>query len=254
MIAVRSSDHYQSIGMACALKVLPHLHPDSLVFIHDFYSRLEHYKGVLEYYVEVARVLAYRNGDPTQGPIDEPQGLIVLRRNASANFPVSEEEIHVKYAAVDWRYPFADPLVSPLAYFKYYTGFLRDLGMWSRPRNVDMLVRLVRLDILRMVVLYGVLLLVGRYWKGGVWAGPATERAKRGGERPSKAGSVPGGTRRGERRGGIGRSQSAARAIDMESGRAKGKSEPRFVETEAMKAANARRKARQGGGEMGKGS
>lgn len=62
--------------VACALRVLPQLHPTSLVFFHDFFLRPAHYAAVLAYYDEVARVVAHAG---VTGYTDAPMGLVVLR-------------------------------------------------------------------------------------------------------------------------------------------------------------------------------
>lgn len=140
-------------GLACALKVLPYLKPDSVVFIHDFYSRTKHYSTVLQYYVEVARVLAFRNRDESQGPIDEPQGLIVLRRAPNITIPLTAAQIDHIYDSIDWRFPFQTPLVSFRAYVTYWLSGV-DTGRWKRARTPDSLVRLVYSDVFRIFWLY----------------------------------------------------------------------------------------------------
>lgn len=142
--------------MACALKVLPHLKHDSLVFIHDFFTRTAHYAGVMDYYVEVARVLAFRNTDPWLGPVDEPQGLVVLRPRANLTLPLSDAQINAAYERIDWRYPFPPPLTSLGAILNYYLIRPLDTATWARARSPDHLIRLVRSDLLSLALLYGV--------------------------------------------------------------------------------------------------
>lgn len=62
--------------VACALRILPQLHPSSLIFFHDFFLRPAHYSVILQYYDEVSRVMAHVIPD---GYTDEPMGLVVLR-------------------------------------------------------------------------------------------------------------------------------------------------------------------------------
>lgn len=140
-------------GLACALKILPYLKPDSVVFIHDFYARTQHYGSLLRYYEEVARVRAVRNQDESQGPIDEPQGLIVLRRAANISFPLTTQHIDDIYDSVDWRIPFGPPLTSVHAYGVYLSTYF-DIGKWRRARTPRVLVSLVKKDVFRLVCLY----------------------------------------------------------------------------------------------------
>ncbi len=141
--------------MACAFKALSRLNADSLVFIHDFYARTSHYGGVMEYYIEVARVLATKNKFPDMGPIEEPQGLIVLRPKPEAvGLAFSDKEINKKYDAIDWGAPFAPPLASLSAYFNYYVLMSFDLSKWPRIRSVDGLLRSVWRDMFVVSVIY----------------------------------------------------------------------------------------------------
>jgi hypothetical protein len=43
--------------VACALRILPHLHADSVVFFHDWFLRPDHYTAVLAHYEEVSRIV-----------------------------------------------------------------------------------------------------------------------------------------------------------------------------------------------------
>ena len=209
--------------LACALRILPHLNNDSLVFIHDFYARLHLYGSVLKYYQEVARVLAYENKHIDMGPIDEPQGLVVLRKRGDVNSPVSQEEIDRLYETIDWREPFGEPLVSMAAHVRNAWWMGMDWGNWKRARNAQVLIELVRHDLLRMAFLYALVMMVLRNWdsvrtllgrnikEGGKDAGPEISSSASEGRR-------------------------AGRAIARED------NEIRFVETEGMKVASARRK------------
>lgn len=195
-------------GLACALKVLPYLKPDSLVFIHDFYARTKLYSAVLRYYDEVARVLAVRNQDASQGPIDEPQGLIILRRAdnlTASNSLLKPSEINAIYKSINWREPYGPPLTNLHGYMSYAMSTL-DFSTWSRARSPSALVLLVRNDMIRFIAMYVIISIVisayRRYMRP-----------------PSK-----------EKHEAINRRDAAL------------PSEPRFVETEAMKAASARRK------------
>lgn len=133
--------------MACALKVLPYLHDDSVVFVHDFYARTSHYAGLLSYYDEVGRVLATRNTDPQLGPIDEPQGLVVLRRRTNlTRTHLSPSEINDKYDAVDWRIPFGQPLDTLWAWLQELMTWT-DLSRWKRARHEVALAAMARQDL-----------------------------------------------------------------------------------------------------------
>lgn len=155
--------------MACALKVLPYLKKDSVVFIHDFYTRIDIYKGVLKYYDEVARVLATtENRDPRMGPIEEPQGLVVLRRKSSIedlDLPLTEDTIHKEYSSIDWRQGAPEPLTSMRAYFNYRFGYKAHLENWERPHNPENLLKLVKGDVLRIAFMYAILALLYRHRK-----------------------------------------------------------------------------------------
>jgi len=82
--------------MACAIKVLPYLRPNSIVFIHDFFSRPDLYAAVFTYYDEVSRIMSFAAPVPKH----VPQGLIALRMKASVTpdiLPVPDEEIESLY-------------------------------------------------------------------------------------------------------------------------------------------------------------
>jgi hypothetical protein len=148
--------------MACALKALEFMHNESLLFMHDFYTRNMQYAGVLDYFTEVARVLAQPNTDPRMGPIDEPQGLVVLRRKENAPKALTAAQIQAKYDIINWRYPYSRPLTSLAGYWNYYIVLSMDRGTWKRARNAKALVRLVQTDMLRLVFLYIFLALIAR--------------------------------------------------------------------------------------------
>lgn len=204
------------IGLACALKILPYLKPDSLVFIHDFYSRSKHYSAMLRYYIEVARVLAWRNQDATQGPIDEPQGLVVLRRadNVTGEMAhLNASAIDMIYESIQWHEPFGPPLTSMHGYVTYIVSFA-DFGKWSRARSPRALVYFVRKDMMRVVMLYIIAALVVTAYRRFVAPSPKAKQEELASSMAINTGMT-----------------SAART-----------NEPRFIETEAMKAASARRK------------
>lgn len=178
------------------------------MFIHDFYARTKQYGAVLRYYVEVARVLAVRNHDASQGPIDEPQGLIILRRadNLTANNSVLKpHEIDAIYKSINWREPFGPPLTNLHGYISYAMSTL-DFGTWSRARSPRALVRLVRNDILRAIAVYAIISIVIFAYRRCM-----TPLVKEKDETINRRNAT-------------------------------NSSEPRFIETEAMKAASARRK------------
>lgn len=153
--------------MACALKSLQYMTNDSVLFIHDFYTRNSQYGGVLQYFNEVGRVLAYPNTNRALGPIDEPQGLVVLRRKPSAPDALTPEEINAKYDSVDWRYPYPRPLNSVVGLWQFYFVNSVKPSLWRRARNPEALVGLVRLDMIRIGLLYFALrcyLLIAERW------------------------------------------------------------------------------------------
>lgn len=65
--------------VACALRILPMLTTNSLVFFHDYFARPQHYAAILPYYEEIARVVAH---GPVSGYSDDPMGLVVFRPHA----------------------------------------------------------------------------------------------------------------------------------------------------------------------------
>lgn len=93
--------------VACALRILPHLHDNSLVFFHDFFLRPVHYAHVLPYYEEIARVVAHA---PVTGYTDDPVGLLVLRpkKGFSGNnslADISEGRVHAIYDEYEEKGP-----------------------------------------------------------------------------------------------------------------------------------------------------
>eukprot|EP00177_Eucheuma_denticulatum_P005306 GFKZ01009649.1.p1 GENE.GFKZ01009649.1~~GFKZ01009649.1.p1 ORF type:complete len:551 (-),score=58.77 GFKZ01009649.1:1084-2736(-) len=95
--------------VACALRILPHLHDRSLVFFHDFFLRPVHYAHVLPYYEEIARIVAHA---PVTGYTDDPVGLLVLRprkgfTGSSSLADISEARIHAIYDTYEEKEPTA---------------------------------------------------------------------------------------------------------------------------------------------------
>lgn len=139
--------------MACALRALEFLKDDGVLILHDFYTRTKQYGGVLEYYDEVARVLAYDNQDERYGPIGEPQGIVVLRKKHGVK-KVGEKEILKKYAEVDWRYPFDQPLTTMRGVYDFFIGRTIDTSRWKRPRNAETMVDLVCWDVVKILAMF----------------------------------------------------------------------------------------------------
>jgi len=142
--------------VACALRVLAYLKEDSVVFLHDFYSRIPQYGVVLKYYEEVARIKAFRNTLPHDGPIDMPQGLIVLRPKSSAvGMNLSDEVIHSIYKSIPWRYPFHAPLHTVFDQL-HFRGIepATDLSKWRRFRSVNAALHIVYKDVAFMCLVY----------------------------------------------------------------------------------------------------
>lgn len=206
-------------GMACALKILPHLHNDSLVFVHDFYARLDHYSHILQYYTEVSRILAYQNSDPFQGPIDEPQGVVVLRRRPDFTLPPSTEQIDSYYDKMAWRELYAKHSTSILGRLMYKVRLLFDWGQWKRAYNPEQLTSFVVNDLVWLAAICGMVTFVYR-----------NVELLRG-----NRGSVTKATRKRER------SQSLSRSSDRTTP-SHSNGQVKYMETEGMKAANARRK------------
>ena len=232
--------------------MLPFLKDDGLVFIHDFYARLDHYSGVLPYYKEVARVLAISNTDESLGPLEEPQGLIVLRRSPNASYPVPPSEIDKLYEGINWRYPFGPPLTSLRGYLALGMRKISDCGCYPRAHSPAHMVVLVRKDLLHGAMLYAVVMLLLRQW----------ERLKS--KRKNTTGSVSAtGDSTGiqQDRAEQGRNVSKQRqatngvnvSVSIQPGdSANARPEPRFVETEGMRVAKARRKRTQSEGSVRK--
>lgn len=206
--------------LACALKILPFLSNDSLVFIHDFYVRTAQYSPVLAYYTEVARVLATRNQDAALGPIDQPQGLLVLRKKPEINFSLSPDDIDSIYEHIPWRGDFGPPLTSFNAYLRYLVSF-GNLSKWKRARSPAKLVSLVRSDLRRIVCLYLVLMFIFSLLRRSKSPALSTRSTF---STPSSGPASSSGT------------SFVAPVTDSRPRR-----QPRYVETDAMRAASARR-------------
>lgn len=202
--------------------MLPHLRDDSVVFVHDFYARVPHYAPLLRYYREVARVLAARNARADDGPLDEPQGLLVLRRRPGLRLPLPAAEIHAAYAGRAWREPFPAPPRGLAARAAYYPALAADWGRWRRARTVDDLVECVRHDLLALALVYALVMFAVRNWPTLVAARARAPPALQAPPHPPPRDRDDPDPRPARR----------------------GKPEPRFVETEAMKTAQARRKMR----------
>lgn len=197
---------------------------------------------MLEYYEEVARVLAYRNPYPDSGPIDEPQGVVVLRpREGSAGRVLTDQQINAKYAAIDWRYPFAPPLLSPWAYFNYYILLSLDLSTWRRYRSVNDLLGRVFKDMVLLFAIYALWAMFAyrlRRTRGMLDWVPRSSLA-----RFPKVSNLKWGVALDWRyviasKCGTPRSRVKGTSMDEEV------EQPRFFETEAIKSAQARRKSR----------
>jgi hypothetical protein len=67
--------------VACAFRILPQLQKQSILFMHDFFLRPDHYSRVLEVYTEVARVVAH--GPVVADNSGTPFGLLALRQKGS---------------------------------------------------------------------------------------------------------------------------------------------------------------------------
>lgn len=186
------------------------------MFIHDFYSRIQHYSPVLRYYTEVARVLARPNDDVTQGPLYEPQGVIVLRRRDNFTKPLQVEEIDDIYESINWRYPFVEPLTSISAYIKYYLIFT-NISTWKRARSPKDLVKLVKKDLKKVIIAYVILLILVHLWSKR----SAREMSKKDMAKKSK----------------IVTNSAAPYVLPKDT-----TGEIRFIETEGMRVAKARRK------------
>jgi len=136
--------------MACALKILPYLKPTSVVFVHDFYTRTHLYGGIMEYYDEIARVLASPNYDPRFGPLEEPQGLVVLKRKTQVtdrSLPIRPSRINAMYDGINYRGDDPSPPLTGTdrAIFKII-GYV-DLRNWKRIRTQSQLRDTVHEDV-----------------------------------------------------------------------------------------------------------
>ena len=201
--------------------------------MHDFFSRIPHYSVVLRYYVEVSRVLARPNDDATQGPLYEPQGLIVLRRSPNFTRALTTEEIDAIYETIPWRYPHPDPLTSFWAYVKYYAQ-VADFGTWKRVRNGSDLTELVRRDVLKLAAIHAIVMLILTIWP------MVPGRKKRAKKSPTGSGGLS--TSKSTSSAGTKRSAKSSATNSSSSRSTTNVSEVRYVETEGMRAAKARRK------------
>lgn len=179
--------------VATALRVLPYLTPSSVVFVHDWGTRSHLYAPILRYYTPVARVAALAGGDRFAGPVDEPQGLLVLRRSphvSDAELPLPEAALHAPYHrdGVDYRDGALPPAVtlSERAWVAAVTTACP--AHWPLARSASSLVALVWGDVLRL----GVMALLAAAVRSAV------RRGRAGG---SGGGTTPAGTPRRGRRG-----------------------------------------------------
>lgn len=101
--------------VACALRILPQLKEDSLVFFHDFFLRPQHYAAVLPFFHEVARVVAT---GPVTGYTDEPMGMVVLRprKQYVQGSTVPESRIEAIYSSYEEETPSAATTGVDIAY------------------------------------------------------------------------------------------------------------------------------------------
>lgn len=154
-------------------------------------------------------------------------------------YPVTPAQIHQAYAGGRWREPFGAPIQGLTGHVRYYAGLVGDWGRWKRARNPEDLVELVRHDILRLALAYAIVMFAVRNWRAFV----DTRAAERAGGSRAAAGEVSGRLldRGVEAVGGQARAREDASQRVVEKRK---KSEPRYVETEAMKTAQARRKMR----------
>jgi hypothetical protein len=78
-----------------------------------------------------------------------------MRKKMTAPESVTEDMIHAKYAAIDWRFPFSEPLTSVYSCFLYYVVNSFDPRKYPRARNPDHLVSLVERDMICIAILLG---------------------------------------------------------------------------------------------------
>lgn len=83
--------------VACALRILPYLKPDSLVFFHDFFREPRRNSMLFNYYDEIARVLGHQFENDATNKF--PYGLVVMRPKKShpPGGDISRAEVHSIY-------------------------------------------------------------------------------------------------------------------------------------------------------------
>jgi len=203
--------HYDAVlidgraRVATALRLLPYLSPSSIVFIHDWGTRSHLYAPVLRYYTPVARVAAVASVDPAAGPVDEPQGLLALRRSAAvtdAALPLPEAALHAAYhqGEVDYRDGAPPPAVTPSEVGWAWVVAKSCPAHWPLARGAAELVALVWGDVLRLVGIVVIVLAAraatGAPRGGGGGGGGA---AKNGPDAAAAAAAGEGTPRRGRR-------------------------------------------------------
>lgn len=143
--------------VATAMRVLPYLTPSSVVFVHDWGTRSHLYAPILRYYTPVARVAAVAGADRSVGPVDEPQGLLVLRRSphvSDAELPLPEAALHAPYHrdGVDFRDGALPPAVTLPERVWAAAVATACPAHWPLARGASSLVALVWGDVLRLGV------------------------------------------------------------------------------------------------------
>jgi hypothetical protein len=120
--------------VACALRILPHLHSNSIVFFHDWFLRPEHYAAVLDYYDEVSRVMATDIVFPSlpAAPANETYGILVLRPK-----PVSPRDATGVSAVSAFSPDTRQPVVSADTINAIYAVFSAKLSAETQERLVD---------------------------------------------------------------------------------------------------------------------
>lgn len=171
--------------VATALRVLPYLTPSSVVFVHDWGTRSHLYAPILRYYTPVARVAAVAGGDRSAGPVDEPQGLLVLRRSSyvtDAELPLPEAALHAPYHrdGVDYRDGALPPAVTLPERAWAAAVATACPAHWPLARSPASLVALVWSDVLRL----GVLVVAAAAVRSAVRRGTTAAAARGGGTTP----------------------------------------------------------------------
>jgi hypothetical protein len=155
--------------VACALRILPQLKKSSIVLLHDFFLRPDHYSRVLDYYDEVARIIVH--GPVSTDHPGTPFGLLVIRprlnydQDGDSGLPPSMPNISP--ASIDqWYAEFIGPHDSEeRASMDAAFQFISDTNSSGYPKVEHTRLMCRRASLLRILLdLIALPLLIGSYY------------------------------------------------------------------------------------------